>query len=250
MSLVPARRRGVEFLDAPDVDPALRARSHRDIAVSNTVFGGTGALLAELRLAVPALAECATLVDIGTGTGEATALAARYFESLGVRVRTIGLDYDASLATASRRFDDDAVCASALELPFADDSIDVVTCSQVVHHFELPEVRTLIAEMHRVAHSRVIISDLRRSWLAVAGLWTASFPLGFHPVSRHDGVTSILRGFTAAELEALVYEAVGVVPEVRRRWAFRLTASWSPRASVRDATSPGASRMSVQRSGT
>lgn len=233
MRLVPARRRGYEILDAPDVDPALRKRSHRDIAISNAVFGGTAALLAEVRRAVPSLGEEATLLDVGTGTGEATALAARSCASLGVKLWTVGVDSEVSLATAARRFADAGVCASGLELPFADASIDVVTCSQVAHHFELADLHVLIAEMHRVARERVVISDLRRSYLAVAGLWTSSFALGFHPVSRHDGVVSILRGFTASELTSLVYDSVGVVPSIRRRWAFRLTASWSPTGARR-----------------
>src|SRR3712207_2435558 len=53
----------------------------------------------------------------------------------------------------------------------------------------------------------------------------------FHPVSRHDGVVSILRGFTAGELAALVREAVGVTPVVRRRLGWRLAASWRPSGS-------------------
>jgi SAM-dependent methyltransferase len=231
MRLVPARRRSYEILDAPDVEPALRKRSHRDIAISNALFGGTAALLAELRSTVPLLSDDATLMDVGTGTGEATALAARFCASLGVQLRTVGVDNELSLASAARRFAHDGVCASALALPFADASIDVVTCCQVAHHFEHADLRVLIAEMHRVARQRVIISDLRRSYLAVAGLWTSSFPLGFHPVSRHDGVVSILRGFTASELTSFVYDSVGVVPTIRRRWAFRLTASWSPTPS-------------------
>jgi SAM-dependent methyltransferase len=228
VTLAPARRRGTEILDATDVDPALRARSHRDIAVSNAIFGGTSALLAELRAVAPSLNEHSTLVDIGTGTGEATALAERFCATLGIRLRTIGVDFDPTLARAARGYAHDAICASGLELPFPDNSIDVVTCSQVAHHFEAPALQALIAEMHRVARQRVIISDLRRSYFAVAGLWTSSFALRFHPVSRHDGVVSILRGFTTSELRALVHDTVGVVPSVRRRWAFRLTASWSP----------------------
>ena len=82
--------------------------------------------------------------------------------------------------------------------------------------------------MSRVARHRIIVADLRRSWLAIAGLWTLSFPLGFHPVSRHDGVVSIRRGFTPDELRALVHRATGRTARVTRRAGFRVTASWSP----------------------
>jgi SAM-dependent methyltransferase len=120
------------------------------------------------------------------------------------------------------------VCADAFRLPLRDRSVDVVTCSQLLHHFTEPDGARLLAELSRVARARVIVSDLRRSWLAAAGFWLASWPLGFHPGSRHDGVVSVLRGFTADELRAQVRAACGAAPRVRRRLGWRVTAAWTP----------------------
>lgn len=124
------------------------------------------------------------------------------------------------------------VCADARALPFGTRSVDVVCCSQVLHHFSNGDAMRVLRELDRVARRRVIVADLRRSWVAVAALWSVSFPLRFHPVSRHDGVVSILRGFTRAELRALVREAVGVEPRVTYRVGFRVTASWTPRETT------------------
>jgi len=121
-----------------------------------------------------------------------------------------------------------AVRGDALNLPFATASIDVVMCSQVLHHFAGADAIRLIREMNRVARVRVIVSDLRRSWIAAAGLWLASFPLRFHPVSRHDGVVSVMRGFTRGELLETVRAAVARRPVVSRRPGFRVTTSWTP----------------------
>jgi hypothetical protein len=101
-------------------------------------------------------------------------------------------------------------------------------CSQLLHHFEHQSAITLLQELDRVARHRVIVSDLRRSWLAAAGIWLASFPLRFHPVSRHDGVVSVLRGFTGDELRQLVLAAARQTPSVRKHFVFRATASWTP----------------------
>ena len=38
--LTPARRRGMEILDDPDVDPAVRRQSIRDVTRSNRLLGG------------------------------------------------------------------------------------------------------------------------------------------------------------------------------------------------------------------
>jgi len=118
--------------------------------------------------------------------------------------------------------------ADALALPFDDGAVDVVTCSQVLHHFAEDEAVRVLRELTRVARVGVVIGDLRRSWLAAALFWLASWPLGFHRVTRHDGVLSVLRGFTRDELRTLAERAGASAPAVRRSLGWRLAATWGP----------------------
>ena len=111
-------------------------------------------------------------------------------------------------------------------LPFADASVDLVTCSQLLHHFDDREIPRVLRELDRVARGHVIVSDLRRSWLAACGFWLVSWPLAFSRVTRHDGTLSVLRGFTAAELSRHIQLATGRRATVRRHLGWRLTASW------------------------
>jgi SAM-dependent methyltransferase len=225
--LTPARRRGVEWLDV-DRDPALQRRSHRDIALANRLFGGIHAVKAELEPEMQRVSGSVTLLDVGTGTGDIPERLRQAAAARNIRLDVFGLDGRVELVKATREWPVAGVAGDALALPFAARSFDFVIASQVLHHFAFDDAAQLIREMHRVARRRVIIADLRRSWVAVAGLWLVSFPLGFHRVSRHDGVVSILRGFEVPELRELVRHAVGVEPEVRKRLGWRVTASWSP----------------------
>ncbi|MDF1506122.1 methyltransferase domain-containing protein, partial [Roseisolibacter sp. H3M3-2] len=222
-----ARRRGVEYLDEPGVDGATVVRSLADVARSNALFGGRRAVLGAVADALDGVRE-ATLLDVGTGMGDIPFHARRLAERRGVRLATVGVELSEPLARAARARVGDVVRADAFALPFADASVDVVTCSQVLHHFADPDAARLLAELQRVARRRVVVGDLRRSWVAAAGFWLASWPLGFHPVTRHDGVVSVLRGFTAAELAALARSAGARAPAVRRRLGWRLVASWAP----------------------
>jgi ubiquinone/menaquinone biosynthesis C-methylase UbiE len=225
----PTRRRGHEILDDPSAHPALAERSLRDVALANRLFGGRRAVVQAVSRVLrdqPAPAEM-SLLDLGTGLGDIPHAAQRVARRRGLALRTMGLELTHHLARAARPSCDAVLAGNAMSLPFADRSIDIVTCSQVLHHFDGEDAEQLLRECTRVAKMAVVIGDLRRSWLAVAGLWVSSFALGFHPVSRHDGVVSILRGFTTNELARLVEKATHQHPVVRRAFGWRVTATWT-----------------------
>jgi SAM-dependent methyltransferase len=222
------RRGGVEVLDAPDLDPHLGRRSLRDVALANALFGGADAVVREITDMLPELPRHVTLLDVGTGLGDIPARARAATRRSGVVLETVGLEAAEWAAIASRPQTELSIVGSALALPFADASIDIVTCSQVLHHFFDDDAQQLVRELDRVARRRVIVSEIRRSRAAAAGIWAASFLLGFHPVSRHDGVVSVMRGFTPGELHDVVRAATGREPRVRRRLGFRVTATWTP----------------------
>jgi SAM-dependent methyltransferase len=217
----------VEWLDE-DSDPALQRRSHRDIALANRLFGGTRAVEQELLRWLPAAGSVVSLLDVGTGTGDIPERMRKQARARDVELRVFGLDDRFELVRATRDWPVGGVVGNALSLPFVKGAFDFVIASQLLHHFTGDDALIVIREMNRVAKRRVIIADLRRNWVAVAGLWLVSFPLGFHQVSRHDGVVSILRGFQAPELRDLVRQATGVDPMVKHQPGWRLTASWDP----------------------
>ncbi len=228
--LLPPRIRGIEHLDDPALDPAVALRSLRDIRRSNTLFGGTDAVLRELRpvfASAQNLGSPLTLLDVGTGSGDMPAAARALAGEYGVSLASFGLEWTVPLANAASQSAGPCVAADARRLPIGTQGVDIVTCSQVLHHFDDADGQLLIAELHRVARRAVIVGEIRRSWLAAAGIWVASWLLRFHPVSRHDGVVSVFRGFTAGELSSAVSRSVDALPRVRRALGFRLTATWS-----------------------
>lgn len=224
--LVPRRRRGFEHLDNPETPPALRERSLRDVQRANTLLGGANAVLAELVRILPTLGRRVTLLDVGTGLADIPFRAAARAKRGGLVLTAFGVDEAWSLLCADRARLDAATCADARHLPFNDGSVDVVTCSQLLHHFPDEELPLVLRELHRVARRYVVVSDLRRSWVAAAGFWIIAWPLGFHRITRHDGVTSVLRGFTTDELAQHVRHATERAPAVRRHPGFRVTATW------------------------
>jgi SAM-dependent methyltransferase len=231
----PPRRRGHEYLDDPTLDPRVAARSLDDIVRSNALFGGRQAVIDELDGEFARAARAGrtrlSLLDVGAGRGDIAQAVSRRAQRHGVRLLTIGLEMSGALAQLARGGTRSAVAADARTLPFADGSIDLVCCSQLLHHLDDNDASIVVREMQRVARQRVVVADIRRSRLAAVLLWVVSFPLRFHPMSRHDGVLSVFRGYTADELRALVRAATGRDPVARRRRGWRVTASWAPVSS-------------------
>lgn len=228
------------MLDDPSTDPALAIRSLRDVALANRLFGGRRTIVRAVHRVLAREPACgarapAVLLDIGTGLGDIPNAAQRMAASMHRQLNTIGLERIAPLSSIASLNCDLMLTGDALALPFATNSVDVITCSQVLHHFEGQDAEQLLRECHRVARTAVIIGDLRRSWLAVGGFWLSSFLLGFHPVSRHDGVVSIKRGYTTTELNTLIEQATGSRPTVSRALGWRVTATWfPPRTTLHD----------------
>lgn len=224
--LTPARRRGVEVLDDPDTADDVRQRAMDDVARSNSLFGGTRAVAHAVERVLGPERRPMLLLDVGTGTADIPARIRKRRSNLAM----VGLDISLPLLRTARSRLDAVVAGSALALPLRDDSVDVAICSQLLHHFEEGDAIALIREAHRVSRGWIVIGDIRRSWLAAGGFWLASTALRFHPVTRHDGVVSVLRGFTAAELRALIERAVGIDPSIERGVFWRLSAVWAKSA--------------------
>lgn len=233
MLLTPQRRRGVEYLDDAELEVGLAERSLRDVALSNALFGGARAVVADVIAELEREGvRSASVFDVGTGLGDIPMRLREQGARRSIRVATMGLEACEALARRAALPAFPTLCARVPPLPLRTGAADIVTCSQLLHHLDADAAAALLQEMDRVARRCVIVSDLRRSWGAAAGIWLVSFPLRFHRVSRHDGVVSVMRGFTSRELHDTVRAAVGVEPRVHRHALYRLTAAWTPAAHV------------------
>lgn len=231
--------RRFEYLDDPALPPETAARSLQDVALANRLFGGTRAILSEARATFQQQhaggVRTLTLLDVGTGQGDIPVALAREAARCGIRLRAVGLELTGTMAAMAQRNKVTTVAGDARALPFPDRSIDVITCSLVLHHLDETDSVRMLRECARVARVRVVVADLRRSWLAVILFWMVSFPLRFHPFSRHDGVVSIRRGFTVRELQALVKHACDCNARCLKHLGWRVTAAWNPATTFGDA---------------
>ncbi len=212
---------GTELLDDPHADPVAVRTSLGNIARANRLFGGTQAVLYGLDrlLAADVPGEALSLLDLGTGAGDIPGALRRWGTSRGFRVRTLGLERLRPAARLAHAPTLPMTLGCATALPFRTGGVDVVTISQVLHHFGPETAVRLLAEAARVARRGVVVADLVRSRTAAALFGIGARVLGFDAHTVADGITSVGRGYTPEELTALCRRAgIACACAVRPGW--------------------------------
>jgi SAM-dependent methyltransferase len=236
---------GDELLDHPDADGATVARSLSGIARANLWFGGWWAVRRGLDLVVRRFggsaepqsaphmlaarhgAPALTLLDIGCGDGNLAARAVRWGRRRGIRIIPIGLERHPVAARLTRDRSIPSLVGCAGGLPVREKSVDIVIASQLVHHLSEGAIITFCQAADRVARRGVVIADLRRSRWALAAFQVGARLIALDYVTRVDGLTSIRRGFTRADL-ARMLAAGGIHAQIEHTPGFRLVAAWRP----------------------
>ena len=218
MTLAGLRHRSTEPEQLDQGVPEAEAlRSLRDLRFVNRWLGNRRSVREAVR---PHLPPGARVLDVGSASGDLLAdlltLQGGALFAVGLDIKSLHFRY---APPGARR-----VVADARALPFPAGSFDVVTASLFLHHFDADELPGVLAGLFRVARRALVVSDLRRA--SVPYLFgRASFPLLFRSrVSVEDGLVSIRRGFTEAELRAAFASAGLPAPRMSRHFPYRLLA--------------------------
>ncbi len=208
MSLLhPSRVSGAaERLDAPTAhDPVILARSLEHVAQVNRFLGGWRSLLLYLPRYLPPDGP-ARMLAVGTGSGEAALVAARWARRRGRELHITATDANPAILEVARRHtaaypEIRVEPADALALPYPDGAFHVAVLTLTLHHFDGDAAVRVLRELARVSRGGIVVSDLERSW----GNWLGSKLLSWtlwagNPLTRHDGPLSVLRSYTRAEL--------------------------------------------------
>jgi SAM-dependent methyltransferase len=204
--LVPTRVPSDEILDGV-VTPAEAEESLADIEWIHRALGGRAIVrrhLVPLLLSVPTPRP--VLLDLGAGTGHVGRALTGELSRRGRKLVAIDLDRQllhAHLSAAGR-----SVAADALRLPLADRSVDVVSSTLFLHHFDEASVAALLREAARVARFAVVALDLTRHRVPLAINALLSRVAYRSPITRFDGRASVLQAWTIPELRAIAARAL------------------------------------------
>lgn len=209
-----------ELLDDDLGTPLELAASLTDLRHINQWFGGTSTTVALLARVYRELdVERLSLLEIGAGRGYVPLAARRKLANRGLSLDVTLLDRRWTHLAFQEA---PAVAGDAMQLPFADDSYDVVSSTLFAHHFDPPALRDLCREAIRVARRAVVINDLVRSRIHLALVYLG-LPLFRSRITWHDAPASVSAAYTADEMGMLMAGVGARRVDVSRRLLFRMS---------------------------
>jgi 2-polyprenyl-3-methyl-5-hydroxy-6-metoxy-1,4-benzoquinol methylase len=194
-----------EFMDAPDCDPAKLERTYRQFGLVNRLFSGWKLLYVNELRPVLSPHTVTTVLDIGSGGGDLARLLARWSQQDRLRLDVTGIDPDSRAHSfAAGRPNGSNVRflqADSRDMTLEGRRFDAVISNHVLHHLQPPELAQLLADSRTMARRICLHNDLRRSAAAYGLFSLAALPFRGSFI-RADGLTSIRRSYTPAELSA------------------------------------------------
>ncbi len=234
-----------EHMDVPDCDLDALHRTYRGFGLVNPVVAGWQ--LTYRSLIRPLLAAQGggalrgstrpfAVLDIGSGGGDVARALLRRATADGFTVHVTALEPDArahAWVTGRRPVPGmENRRGTSGDLVREGRRFDVVLSNHLLHHLGPGELDAVLADSEALALRRAVHSDIRRSPVAYtlfsagAGLATPLFPGSF---IRADGLASIRRSYTPAELAAVL----------RPGWRVRAQVPWRNLAVWEAAGVPG-----------
>lgn len=201
-----------EHVDDPSLPEARRERVIRAVDWFNRALGSYARFVDLLEPLLPS--GSATVLDVASGHGGFPLALASHARAAGRPMRVIASDLRPEylrIGEARARRDGLAVEFSVLDAldlgtGVAPGEVDVITCTQSLHHLDAAAVAGFLAEALRFAPA-VLFVDAARSVSAVTGVAALGAVATLDRVFVHDAVVSVRRAFVREEL-ALIARCV------------------------------------------
>ena len=169
------------------------------------------------------------VLDLATGSGDIPRLIADHARKIGARVSITAIDQQPATLEIARRESRDYpeiefVQGDVLGIDFSP-PFNAVFCSLALHHFSDPDAVRLLRRARGASSRFVLVADLRRGFLATAGVYLLTALIFREPMTQIDGRLSARRAFSFSEMRTLA-ERAGWRNFGHRRFHFARQAIW------------------------
>jgi len=167
-----------------------------------------------------------TIVDVGCGNGDMLRNLSDHAVKHNLDFQLIGIDAnDYTIAHAKKLSilypNISYRCENVFHKSFEDIKYDIALCTLTLHHFKEDEIIQLMTLFNSQARIGIVVNDLHRCKIAYRLFQLLCFGFRLKNMPKHDGLTSILRGFKKKELIAFSEKLKLKNYTIQWKWAFR-----------------------------
>jgi 2-polyprenyl-3-methyl-5-hydroxy-6-metoxy-1,4-benzoquinol methylase len=167
-----------------------------------------------------------TIVDLGCGNGDMLRMLADYSKKNNLSFKLIGIDANRFTINYAQelsvRYSNISYhCEDIFGKAISELKYDIALLTLTLHHFKNDQIANILDTCHKNAKIGIVINDLHRSGIAYRLFQGLCFILRLNPISKHDGLASILRGFKKEELIPFSEKLNCKNYKIRWKWAFR-----------------------------
>lgn len=220
------RRRAADLreqMDDPACDPALLRATYARFGSVNGMFSGWRTLYRRLLRPRLSRSHTAHLLDVGFGGGDIPRALLCWAERDGLRLTIKAIDPDPRAAAFARSLPPSPISFEQVGtggLLRRGEHFDFVISNHLLHHLSDAEVAQLCTESAMLGEV-VLHNDIARADSAYLGFAALTGPFFRGSLITPDGLTSVRRAYTPAELRA----AVPAGWQVSRPYPYRLLLS-------------------------
>ncbi|MDO9551651.1 methyltransferase domain-containing protein [Rhodonellum sp.] len=216
-----------EIMDDLEVDGPVLSQTLKELRTINKLLGGnyvTTNGLAKIMGQNPQ--PNYVVADIGCGGGDMIRVMADWAKKTKNSCAFIGIDANANTIEMAQNNLRDLPEASfktqnIFDPAFADEKVDLITCTLFTHHFTDEELILLLNSCKGKAKLGIIINDLHRHPVAYFSIRFLTRLFSRSTMVKHDGPLSVLRGFKRSEWHHILNNSGFSNFEIRWNWAFR-----------------------------
>jgi ubiquinone/menaquinone biosynthesis C-methylase UbiE len=193
------------------IDDALK-----ELKIINNYLGGVSTTVSALKYFTRDKLINLKIIDVGSGSSDNLIIAKNTYPNLQI----ISVDKNISVLDYSKN-SLQKINSDAYHLPFKDECCDIVHIALFLHHFNEDQIEKLLNEFLRICKKGIIINDLQRSLLALAGIKLLTVLFSKSILVKNDAPVSVKRSFNKSEINNFLRKSGISNYIIKYKWAFR-----------------------------
>lgn len=180
----------------------------RELRILNRLFAASAPTLYGVKQLWQAAGkpQSLSITDVGSGSGDVNRRVLQWASMNGIDMTITLVDITEEACAEARLVFQDEPRVQVVRgdlFTLTEGGADIVTGTQLLHHFAEEELPAVITSMLKGARLGVVVNDIHRHWIAWTAVWLATRIISSNRYILNDGPLSVAKGFRSKDWKHL-----------------------------------------------